>query len=50
MAAAGASDAGGYQTAAGPETSPITGVVDRLGVAQTLDRQAEAAAIKTGWR
>jgi hypothetical protein len=50
MATGGAGDAGGYQTAGGPETSPITGVVDRLGVAQTLDRTAEAAAIKGGWR
>jgi hypothetical protein len=50
MATGGAANAGGYQTAGGPETSPITGVVDRLGVAQTLDRQAEAAAIKAGWR
>lgn len=50
MGSAAGAAGDGYQTAGGPEASPIAGMVDRLGVAQTLDRGAEAAAIKAGWR
>jgi hypothetical protein len=50
MSSSAAAAAGGYQMAGGPEASPITGVVDRLGVAQTLDRGAEANAIRSGWK
>lgn len=48
--AAGGAPADGYQTAGGPDSSPIAGMVDKLGVAQALDRGAEAAAIKSGWK
>lgn len=48
--AAGGAAGDGYQTAGGPETSPIAGMVDKLGVAQALDRSGEAAAIRSGWR
>lgn len=41
---------GGYQTAGGPDDAAIGAMVDRLGLAQALDRTGEAAAIKAGWR
>ena len=41
---------GEYQTAGGPDDAAITAVVDKLGVAQALDRAGEAAAIKGGWK
>jgi len=47
-AASGQAD-GGYITAAGPSNAAVEAVTDRLGVAETLDRTAEARAIGRDW-
>lgn len=40
----------GYSMAAGPEDGGLGAVVDRLGVRQTLDADAERRAIAEGWK
>jgi hypothetical protein len=41
--------AAGFETAGGPDNAAITAVADRLGVAETLDADGEARAMKSGW-
>jgi hypothetical protein len=40
----------GYHTAAGPDDPRMNAILERLGVAQTLDRAGEDAAIRSGWK
>jgi hypothetical protein len=45
-----ANAAGGYRTAGAPDDPAIDDVLAKLGLAKVLDRAAEAAAIRNGWR
>ena len=45
----GGTDAGSYRTASGPDDAAMNAILDRIGVAATLDQSGERAAIKSGW-